>query len=383
MKLSDLSKKKRMGLFIVSGALILAFMVFLVLKDLSLPKGETVAEEVTVTGIEIPDARPDTLESSKLRAYSSRTQAERLWDDAAGFYENSDTEVSEFPEEQADLPGPDLQSDAAVQSRQVPSAPSAVNPAADILVQQPSGGGGREPRPGDADYKDYKMRRFYENSAAAASPGGEAASGGTVQTTVPDPAPAPAQEQRMNVPVDTLRRSASMDLMADSGDDDGFSSLDPSPSGRGSAGRPFECMFVREEKIRNGSRVSVRLLEDLAIGGTLIPRNTHLQAICRIGERLEMSITSIRVGSRIYSISYEAYDNDGYKGIYCPDINQENRRQATSSGLSLFNSLIGSRVGRIASEAVRTGVSIAENKSGEVTVSVPMGYRFFLVQSEQ
>lgn len=383
MKLSDLSKKKRLGLFVLSGALILAFMAFLILKDIGLSKRETVGDNaLTTTDIEIPDAQPDPLEASKLRAYGSPTQAERLWDDAGDFYDVSDSsdsgkETGSPSQESAS------QSGSVVHPHQAASSPAVVNPAADILDSPSRSASSSAPRPGDPGYKEYRMNQFYDGSSRASAPAASSTPATSSASSAPEPVQEPVKEQRMNVPVDTLRRSATMDLMADAADDDGFSSLDPSPSGRGGDSRPFECMFVREEKIRNGSRVSVRLLEDLAVGGTLIPRNTHLQAICRINERLEMSITSIRVGSRIYSINYEAYDNDGYKGIYCPDVNQESRRQATSSGLSLFNSMIGSRVGRIASEAVRTGVAVAQNKSGEVTVSVPMGYRFFLVQSEQ
>ena len=35
--------------------------------------------------------------------------------------------------------------------------------------------------------------------------------------------------------------------------------------------RPFRCMFIRDEKIKNGQRVAVRLLEEYKQDGIRIP----------------------------------------------------------------------------------------------------------------
>ena len=40
-------------------------------------------------------------------------------------------------------------------------------------------------------------------------------------------------------------------------------------------------------------------------------------------------------------------------------------------------------MGRLASEAVQTGVSVAQTRTGEVTVTVPAGYRFFIVKQQR
>ena len=45
--------------------------------------------------------------------------------------------------------------------------------------------------------------------------------------------------------------------------------------------------------------------------------------------------------------------------------------------------IIGGRMGRLASEAVQTGVSVAQTRTGEVTVTVPAGYRFFIVKQQR
>ena len=54
-----------------------------------------------------------------------------------------------------------------------------------------------------------------------------------------------------------------------------------------------------------------------------------------------------------------------------------------SRGLSSIGRIIGGRMGRLASEAVQTGVSVAQTRTGEVTVTVPAGYRFFIVKQQR
>ena len=89
------------------------------------------------------------------------------------------------------------------------------------------------------------------------------------------------------------------------------------------------------------------------------------------------------MNSHIYALGYEAYDTDGAKGIYCPDIGGDTRQKVQSRGLSSIGRIIGGRMGRLASEAVQTGVSVAQTRTGEVTVTVPAGYRFFIVKQQR
>lgn len=145
---------------------------------------------------------------------------------------------------------------------------------------------------------------------------------------------------------------------------------------------PFKCVFLKDEKLKSGQRVSVRLLEDMALGAYLIPKNTHLQAYATIDSRLELDISSIEVNGHIIPLGMAAYDTDGMKGIYCPDAGEVSRTVKTS-GLSTLGSVVGGRVGRLAGEVINTGVSIAQSKTGERTVIVPAGYTFFIVRKKQ
>ena len=370
LDISSMSKTQKMGLLIILLAILVGFIAFKILSFV----GEGEPEEEETHMVEIQDADMREPEQSKIRAYRNN---EALWekaeeedlyakeDEAAGGRRNRVTED-------------DMLSEMTSQG------------GSRTAEQRPSGGSsssgrrGGEPRPGDPDYREYRMRQYYENTDAAVRTG-EAQKDSIARAAAskqPDTHPA---QQPMTVIGDSapVRRTSAMSSLDDT-EGGGFSSLtDDDQMVPTDSQYPFECMFVRETKIRDGSRVSVRLLEDMVVGGTLIPKNTHLMAMCSISQRLELTITSVEMNSHIYALGYEAYDSDGAKGIYCPDIGGDTRQRVQSRGLSSIGRIIGGRMGRLASEAVQTGVSVAQTRTGEVTVTVPAGYRFFIVKQQR
>ncbi len=150
------------------------------------------------------------------------------------------------------------------------------------------------------------------------------------------------------------------------------------------AKRPFKCMFVRDQKLTSGQRVTLRLLEDYVEGGVRIPANTHLAAICKIGDRLELQVRSLEMNGRIVPLALDAYDTDGLQGIYCPETSSaKNSRKVREDAISTAGTTFGGLVGDLASTVIRTGASIARSASGEVSVNVVSGYEFYLVKSER
>ncbi|NOW95961.1 conjugative transposon protein TraM [Mucilaginibacter sp. SG564] len=69
-----------------------------------------------------------------------------------------------------------------------------------------------------------------------------------------------------------------------------------------------------------GSRLRLKLLEDVKAGETLIQKGTYLFAqISGFSEqRVTLSITSIIYGSKILPVKLEVYDLDGLPGLYVP-----------------------------------------------------------------
>ena len=151
-----------------------------------------------------------------------------------------------------------------------------------------------------------------------------------------------------------------------------------------SAKVPFRCMFVRDQKVVDGQRVTVRLLEDYSADGVFVPANTHLAAVCKVSGRLELSVRSVEMNGRILPLQLVAYDTDGMAGIYCPETSaSRNSRRASSDAISAANSTFGGLVGDLANTVLRTGATIAKSASGELSVKVVSGYEFYLVKSER
>ena len=164
--------------------------------------------------------------------------------------------------------------------------------------------------------------------------------------------------------------------------DDDFD--DPSVRYSSSAKVPFRCMFVRDQKVIDGQRVTVRLLEDYSADGVFVHANTHLAALCKVSDRLELSVRSVEMNGRILPLQLVAYDTDGMAGIYCPETSaSRNSRRASSDAISAANSTFGGLVGDLANTVLRTGATIAKSASGELSVKVVSGYEFYLVKLER
>lgn len=191
----------------------------------------------------------------------------------------------------------------------------------------------------------------------------------------------PAPEETIVIPDAVVTRTSIISHSED-GWGSGISSLGAEPVADPTDQRPLKCMFSRQEKIKSGQRVAVILLEEIRINGVVIPKNTHLMGTCRLSNRLEVSFESIEVGGRILPLGYEAYDMDGSKGIYCPDVANVGKT-ARERGTDIARSSLSSRLGRVAQDVVSTGVSIARSSSGEATVTVPSGYGFFIVKKKE
>jgi len=69
-----------------------------------------------------------------------------------------------------------------------------------------------------------------------------------------------------------------------------------------------------------GSRLRLKLLEDIKAGANLIPKGTYLYALISgfSEQRVKLSITSILSNGKILPVKLEVYDLDGMPGLYVP-----------------------------------------------------------------
>jgi len=84
---------------------------------------------------------------------------------------------------------------------------------------------------------------------------------------------------------------------------------------------PMITAIVDEDIIgRSGSRLRIRLLDDMMAGSFLVKRGSYLYAQISgfSGQRVSLTITSILQGGQILPVRLEVYDNDGLPGLYVP-----------------------------------------------------------------
>lgn len=260
-------------------------------------------------------------------------------------------------------------SDEAAVARTFGTPPPSSSSSSPAPSRRSSGGGGSASRPmTEQERLDYDRRR--------AEMVRDVLTGGASETPSQAGSDAPAAEPQ-SIDLSTVGLS---DGIISSLDDE----FEDSAAQYEGAKRPFKCMFVRDQKITSGQRVTLRLLEDYNQDGVRIPANTHLAAICKIGDRLELQVRSLEMNGRIIPLALDAYDTDGLQGIYCPETSaSKNSRTATNDAISTAGTTFGGLVGDIASTVIRTGATIAKSASGEVSVSVVSGYEFYLVKAER
>lgn len=359
-------KKKKWLLFAALAAVVVGLIVVMVFS-VFVPHRQPAGASGSVVSV-IPEGEAERMEESKSKVYRGSTE---------DYYEMLASLDPATEDVSLVSSSPATGSSEPVAASTASSRPEAAAervfgpaPSSSAPAVRPSGGGGHSPsRPMTSEERlEYDRKR--------AEMVRDVLSGGSSVSEDPP------------VTDDAPEKPVSIDLSAVGTSDGIISTLDDEPSEGVSYGdgvlKPFKCMFVRDQKLVNGQRVTLRLLEDYADGGVRVPANTHLQAICKIGDRLELQVRSLDLGGRIVPLSLEAYDTDGLQGIYCPETPaSKNSRKASDDAIATAGQTFGGLVGDLANTVIRTGASIAKSATGEVSVSVVSGYEFYLVKIEK
>jgi len=144
----------------------------------------------------------------------------------------------------------------------------------------------------------------------------------------------------------------------------------------------IEAVVHEAQVLVNGSVVKMRLLDDMYIKGTLVPKGNFLFGIAQLNdERLEISISSIRCGNALFPVKLEVYDMDGLGGIYIPGaISRDVAKQSADNSLQLMelSSMDPSLKAQVASGGINAAKSLLSKKVKQVKVLVKAGYKILL-----
>jgi conjugative transposon TraM protein len=137
-----------------------------------------------------------------------------------------------------------------------------------------------------------------------------------------------------------------------------------------------------DQTITAGSSVELRITAPVKMEGHAIPKNQILRGVASLnGERLNISISSIRIGQTILPVALQAYDLDGLAGVRIPgaiirDASKESADQAINSlATASTDPSLGAQAANAGLQFAR---SIAAKKVRLVQVAVPAGYQVLL-----
>ena len=147
----------------------------------------------------------------------------------------------------------------------------------------------------------------------------------------------------------------------------------------------------RTTTIRQGDFLRLRLAESARIEGMTLPPNTVLIAQSTIdGNRMKLHVTSVEHAGRILAVKFSAFDLDGQEGLSIPGSEEVSALKEVGAGvggtIGTSFTFASSAKDQLISEAVRgvmQGASqLLQKKLRTVKVTVKSGHRLFLVQAK-
>ena len=99
----------------------------------------------------------------------------------------------------------------------------------------------------------------------------------------------------------------------------------------------ISAIIDEDIKAVDGSRVRLRLLDDVDMGDVSMRRGDYLYAIMSGfgSQRVKGTVSSVLVGDRLVKVSMSLYDTDGLEGLYIPESTfRETAKDVSSSALS-------------------------------------------------
>lgn len=144
---------------------------------------------------------------------------------------------------------------------------------------------------------------------------------------------------------------------------------------------------VQETQILiSGSTIKMRLTEDVFINGVLIPRNGFVFGNCSVdGERLKITIPSVRYGNNLFPVTLSVYDLDGLEGIRIPGaINREVSKEGTDRAIQAMQ--LSALDPSIGAQAIGAGIEatkgLLSKKVKLIRVTVKAGYPVLLLDEK-
>jgi conjugative transposon TraM protein len=201
--------------------------------------------------------------------------------------------------------------------------------------------------------------------------------------TVQAPAALSVTTRQEPVAVSDLANTPSAE--ADSGeyeDAGGFYSIDDPDQEEPAVQNMIAAVIPEDQTLVAGATITLRLTQDAVINGITIHRDNPVYGLVNInGDRMGVTVSSIRYKQGIYPVSLQVYDMDGLPGIHVPGaITRDVAKESADQGISSMglNALDPSLAGQAATAGIEAAKTLISRKIKLVRVSVKAGYQVLL-----
>lgn len=156
----------------------------------------------------------------------------------------------------------------------------------------------------------------------------------------------------------------------------------------------IEAIIDENIKCVEGSRVRLKLLDDIEVGGHIVKKGTRLYVtMSGFGsQRVKGTVQSILIGDQIYKTDLAIYDMDGIEGLYVPE--SSFRQSAKDIGTSLtqgadFNTMTSTSTSNVLKNWASNAVSQTSQRAMDAirkrieknVVHLKFGTRVYLINS--
>lgn len=130
----------------------------------------------------------------------------------------------------------------------------------------------------------------------------------------------------------------------------------------------IKAIIDEDIKAVDGSRVRLRLLDDVEIGETMVRKGSYIYAIMSGfgSQRVKGTIKSLLVDDELVKVNLSLYDTDGLEGLYVPqssfrETTQDVASSALGSSMSMNNGNTGNSFSQWGMQAVQQAYSKTSN----------------------
>ena len=142
------------------------------------------------------------------------------------------------------------------------------------------------------------------------------------------------------------------------------------------------AFIAQTQTLVNGATVKLQLAEPVFINGLALSIGQFVYGIAQLsGERLTITVSSIRYKNTILPVALSIYDLDGLEGIFIPGaITRDVAKQSVDQPLQNMSllSLDPSLGAQAASVGIETAKKIISRKTKQIKVTVKTGYQVLL-----